>query len=53
VRIRPYQGLPRPGAVAGDQIPTDGVLAYRIRFAFLHYMPRLTDVPLGPGLMHR
>ena len=53
LRIAPYQGLPRPGAVAGDQVPTDGVLAYRLRFTFLHYMPELTGVPLGPGLMHR
>ena len=53
LRIAPYQGLSRPGAVAGDQRPTDGVLAYRLPFTFLHYMPRLTGVPLGPGLMHR
>jgi len=53
LRIAPYQGLSRPGAVAGDQLPTDGVLAYRLPFTFLHYMPRLTGVPLGPGLMHR
>jgi hypothetical protein len=53
LRIAPYRGLPRPGAVAGDQLPTDGVLAYRLRFTFLHYVPRLTGVPLGPGLMHR
>jgi hypothetical protein len=52
LRTAPYRGLPRPGAVAGDQLPTDGVLAYRLRFTFLHYMPRMTDVPLGPGLMH-
>jgi hypothetical protein len=53
LRIAPYQGLPRPGAVAGDQVLTDGVLAYRLRFTFLHYTPRLTGVPLGPALMHR
>ena len=53
LRIVPYQGLPRPGAVAGDQVPTDGVLAYILGFTFLHYMPELTGVPLGPGLMHR
>jgi hypothetical protein len=53
LRIAPYRGLPRPGAVAGDQLPTDGVLAYRLRFTFLHYVPRLSGVPLGPGLMHR
>ena len=53
LRTAPYEGLPRPGAVAGDQVPTDGLLAYRLRFTFLHYMPRLADVPLGPALMHR
>ena len=53
LRIAPYQGLPRPGAVAGDQLPTDGVLAYRLGFMFLHYVPQLSGVPLGPGLMHR
>ncbi len=53
LRTAPYHGLPRPGAVAGDQVLTDGMLAYRLRFAFLHYMPRLADVPLGSGLMHR
>ena len=52
LRTEPYHGLPRPGAVAGDQLPTDGILAYRLRFTFLHYTPELTDVPLGPRLMH-
>jgi hypothetical protein len=52
LRTAPYHGLPRPGAVAGDQLPTDGILAHRLRFTFLHYMPELTGVPLGPGLMH-
>src|SRR6202012_3956748 len=27
VRTAPYRGLPRPGAVVGDQLPTDGLLA--------------------------
>ncbi len=53
LRTAPYHGLSRPGAVAGDQIPTDGLLACRLRFTFLHYMPELADVPFGPGLMHR
>ena len=53
LRTAPYHGLPRPGAVAGDQIPTDGMLAYRLRFTFLHYTPKPTGVPLGAGLMHR
>ena len=53
LRTAPYRDLPRPGAVAGDQLPTDGILAYRLGFTFLHYTPELTGVPLGPGLMHR
>ena len=53
LRTAPYHDLPRPGAVAGDQLPTDGLLAYRLGFAFLHYAPELTGVPLGPELMHR
>ena len=48
LRIAPYRGLPRPGAVAGDQLPTDGVLAYRLRFTFLHYLPR----PIMPSRSH-
>jgi hypothetical protein len=42
LKTAPYCGLPRPGAVAGDQVPTDGVLAYRLRF----YVPAL-HVPAG------
>jgi hypothetical protein len=53
LRIAPYGELPRPGAVAGDQLPTDGVLAYRLGFTFLHYVPELAGVPRGPALMHR
>ena len=53
LRTAPYHHLPRPGAVAGDQLPTDGILAYRLGFTFLHYAPELAGVPLGPGLMHR
>jgi hypothetical protein len=48
----PYRGYPRPGAVVGDQVPTDGLLARSLGFTFLHYQPRLRDVPLGPRLMH-
>jgi len=51
LRTAPYHDLPRPGAVAGDQLPTDGILAYRLGFTFLHYAPELAGVPLGPGLM--
>jgi predicted HAD superfamily phosphohydrolase YqeG len=53
LRTAPYRGLPQPGAVVGDQVPTDGLLARKLGFAFLHYQPRLADVPLGPRLMHR
>jgi hypothetical protein len=53
LRIAPYRGLPRPGAVIGDQLPTDGVLAYRLGYLFLHYDPPYGHVPIGPRLMHR
>jgi predicted HAD superfamily phosphohydrolase YqeG len=49
LRTAPYRALPRPGAVIGDQVPTDGLLAHRLGFTFLHWSPRLTDVPLGPA----
>ena len=52
LRTAPYRDLPRPGAVAGDQLPTDGILAYRLRFTFLHYAAPLTGVPPGPEFMH-
>jgi predicted HAD superfamily phosphohydrolase YqeG len=50
-RTAPYRGLPKPGAVIGDQVPTDGLLAYRLGFTFLHWNPRLAGVPLGPRVM--
>ena len=53
LRTAPFHGLSRPGVVAGDQLPTDGILAYRLRFTFLHYAAPLTGVPAGPELMHR
>ncbi len=53
LRLAPYGDLPRPGAVLGDQVPTDGLLAWRLGFTFLHYQPRLDGVPLGPRVMHR
>jgi hypothetical protein len=53
VRTMPYRGLPRPGAVVGDQVHTDGLLAGRLGFTFLHYQPELAGAPLGPRLMHR
>jgi len=53
LRTAPYRGLPLPGAVVGDQVPTDGLLARRLGYTFLHYQPPLDDVPLGPRVMHR
>jgi predicted HAD superfamily phosphohydrolase YqeG len=53
LRTAPYRALPRPGAVIGDQVPTDGLLAQRLGYTFLHYSPRLAGVPLGPRLVHR
>jgi predicted HAD superfamily phosphohydrolase YqeG len=53
LRTAPYRDLPRPGAVVGDQVPTDGLLARRLGYTFLHYSPRLDDIPLGPRVMHR
>jgi predicted HAD superfamily phosphohydrolase YqeG len=52
LRTAPYRDLPRPGVVIGDQIATDGLLAHRLGYTFLHWSPRLTGVPLGPRLMH-
>ena len=52
LRTAPYQGLPAPGVVVGDQVPTDGLLAYRLGYTFLLWSPPLTGVPLGPRLLH-
>jgi hypothetical protein len=52
LRTASYRVLPRPGAVIGDQVATDGLLARRLGYTFLHWSPPLTGVPLGPRLMH-
>ena len=51
LRTSQYRALPRPGVVIGDQIATDGLLAYRLGYTFFHWRPRLTGVPLRPRLM--
>lgn len=51
LRTGKFRGLPEPGAVIGDQLPTDGLLAYRLGFTFLHWDPRMDGVPAGPRLM--
>jgi predicted HAD superfamily phosphohydrolase YqeG len=53
MRIAPYQNLPRPGIVIGDQVATDGVLARRLGYTFLLYAPRLEGVPVGPRLLQQ
>ena len=53
LRTAPYRHLPRPGAVVGDQVSTDGLLARRLGYTFLHYQPRLAGIPLGPRVMDR
>jgi predicted HAD superfamily phosphohydrolase YqeG len=53
LRTSPYLGFPKPGAVVGDQILTDGILARRLGFTFLHCAPSLTSIPLGPRLLNR
>ena len=48
----PFLRLPRPGVVVGDQVATDGLLARRLRYAFVYFRPPLRDMPVGP-LMFR
>ena len=51
LHIVPYRDPPTPGVVIGDQIATDGVLAWRLGYTFLHYAPDAAVVPLGPRMM--
>jgi predicted HAD superfamily phosphohydrolase YqeG len=53
VQIRPYVSFPRPGVVIGDQVLTDGLLAKRLGYAFLHYRAPLRGAPIGPQLLCR
>ena len=50
VHAAPYLRLPVPGVVVGDQIMTDGLLARRLGYAFLHYR-HPQHAPLGPRLL--
>jgi predicted HAD superfamily phosphohydrolase YqeG len=49
-RTAPYARLPRPGVVVGDQIMTDGLLARRLGYSFLHYRHPQSG-PIGPRLL--
>jgi predicted HAD superfamily phosphohydrolase YqeG len=50
-RTLPYRLLPRPTALVGDQLMTDGLLAHRLGFAFGHVQHGEREVPTGPRLM--
>ena len=50
LRTTAYQQFPRPGALIGDQVATDGILARRLGYAFIRVDPP-TGVPVGPWLM--
>jgi predicted HAD superfamily phosphohydrolase YqeG len=49
---RRHRRLPRPGALVGDQIATDGLLAWRLGFAFAHVQHSSSRHPWGPRLMY-
>ena len=51
LRTTAYQRFPRPGAVIGDQVATDGILARRLGYTFVLFDPQLREVPAGPRLM--
>jgi predicted HAD superfamily phosphohydrolase YqeG len=53
LQTAPYRLFPRPGIVIGDQILTDGLLARRLGYIFLHYCPDRADMPRGPRLLNR
>ena len=50
-RTAPYRKLPRPGIVIGDQLATDGLLARRLGYTFLHFCPPMAGAPIGARLM--
>jgi hypothetical protein len=51
LRTSQYRGFPLPGAVIGDQVATDGILARRLGYTFLECRPP-EDLPAGPRMMH-
>jgi len=53
LRTSLYDGFPRPGAVVGDQLATDGILAWRLGYVFLQCPPPPGRVPAGPRLMKK
>ena len=53
LQTAPYRTFPRPGIVIGDQVLTDGLLARRLGYTFLHYCPETATMPRGPRLLNR
>jgi predicted HAD superfamily phosphohydrolase YqeG len=51
-RVEPYHDFPAPGALIGDQVLTDGLLARRLGYLFVHYIPERAVVPRGPWLLN-
>jgi predicted HAD superfamily phosphohydrolase YqeG len=51
LRTAHYRPLPRPVAVVGDQVATDGLLAWRLGCTFVRYDPSLPKAPPGPRVM--
>ena len=49
--VKPYRELPQPGVVVGDQIATDGALAWRLGHACAHVMHDPVRVPWGTSVM--
>jgi predicted HAD superfamily phosphohydrolase YqeG len=52
-RLAPYRDFPGPGVVIGDQVLTDGLLARRLGYTFIHCPPEPGTAPAGPRLLGR
>lgn len=52
-RSERYKDFPTPGVLIGDQILTDGILARRLGYTFIHCLPAVVEVPRGPWLLNR
>ena len=50
---RRHRDLPRPAVLVGDQVATDGLLAWRLGFAFAHVQHSSRRRPWGSQLMHQ
>lgn len=51
LRTARFRGLTGPGVVVGDQLATDGLLAWRLGYGFVHFIPDGLELPRGPRLM--